>query len=275
MLRLQSRSGRTDLAFVGLHGALLDSRSLLPIGQVLCERGEGLLLDLAGHGVCRDRLPPSGRFDPASLAEELADRPQLLAWLNALPPERPLLLLGHSLGALTALALAQREPFEDRLDHVLLLDPPLLLDLAAAGQGELLFDLGGATGALAARGGAPEDPASPEAVQGIAVFFLSWFRDLCAARDGQQPLRWLRQQAARRPCHLVYGLQQQVRLSEQGGRLDFGSLVAAHHLPDDLPLLRLHPIADAGHRLDTSPAVLQLIASLLPHLACRSRPDRR
>lgn len=273
MLALRSRSPQPDFAFLALHGALLDGRSLLPVGEILAERADGLIPDLAGHGLCSDHQPPAGRYDPAALAAELASRSEVHDWLAALPPERPLVLLGHSLGALCALALAVEGPFRERFDHVILLDPPLLLDLGAPGQGELLFDLGCAIGSLAALDASPQAMAIRRTVEGLTTFFLEQFRDQAALLNGRQQLRWLRQVATGRPCHLLFGLQQQVRFSDTGGRLDFGSLVAGRHLPGDLPLLQLHPIADAGHRLDASPMVRRVLAELLPGFARASRRD--
>ena len=52
------------------------------------------------------------------------------------------MVLGHSLGALVAIWLARFGPLRGRIAHVILLDPPLVLDLSVPGQGELLFDLG-------------------------------------------------------------------------------------------------------------------------------------
>ena len=78
-------------------------------------------------------------YDPESLGRELCSRPNLTGWLARLPEDRPLVLLGHSLGALVAIWLARFGPLRGRIAHVILLDPPLVLDLSVPGQGELLL----------------------------------------------------------------------------------------------------------------------------------------
>ena len=55
MIELQSRAPLSRYAFIGLHGALMEAASLLPLGNVLAEAGDGLLLDLGGHGSALDQ----------------------------------------------------------------------------------------------------------------------------------------------------------------------------------------------------------------------------
>lgn len=269
-ITLSAGEANAAYSFIALHGALLDGRSLLALGQVLATRGDGLLPDLGGHGEAGRRGLVPCRFDPASLGAELAARPELSGWIAAQPPERPLLLLGHSLGALTALWLAVHGPFRERVERVLLLDPPLLLDLTAPGQGELLFDLGCAIGSLASLDPAARSASHAATVNGIAAFFLGQYRLHCAGGEGRQHVHWLREFAASRRCDLLVGLRQHACFAPAGERLDLGTLVGPAHVPCDLPRLHRHPIADAGHRLDTSAEALQLIASLVAGIG---RPD--
>jgi len=261
-IELRAGEASATYSFLALHGALLDGRSLLPIGHVLAVHGDGVLPDLGGHGEAERQGRQPASFDPAGLGAELSSRPELLAWIEAQPADRPLVLLGHSLGALTVLWLAVFAPFRERIQRVVLLDPPLLLDLSTPGQGELLFDLGCAVGSLAC--GDPAGQAGPAAtVLGIADFFLDAFRAHAAGQDIRQSLHWLRELASCRRCDLLMGLQQHACFSPEGVRLDFGSLVGPTHAPRDLPLLHLHPVADAGHRLDRSAETLRILASLM------------
>ena len=69
--------------------------------------------DLRGHG---DSDKPSSGYDPADYAVDIAS---LIASLSA----GPLPVIGHSLGALVAIALAAHYP--DRISAAVLLDPPL------------------------------------------------------------------------------------------------------------------------------------------------------
>jgi pimeloyl-ACP methyl ester carboxylesterase len=266
MIELQSRAPLSRYAFIGLHGALMEAASLLPLGNVLAEAGDGLLLDLGGHGSALDQALTGLASDSESLGRELCSRPSLTGWLARLPEDRPLVLLGHSLGALVAIWLARFGPLRGRIANVILLDPPLVLDLSVPGQGELLFDLGLNLGAQTP----VASPVLPTAEQlrayGLASFFLGLFRDSQAAQAGRSLAAWLEQLARTIPCDLIVGLRHQVVFSAEGFRLDLGTLVGPAHVPSDLPLLRLHGVANAGHRLDTSAATRRLIAQLVPDL---------
>jgi pimeloyl-ACP methyl ester carboxylesterase len=265
MITLKSRAPQPRYAFIGLHGALLEATSLLPLGDVLAEAGDGILLDLGGHGTALDEALNGLAYDPESLGREICSRPAVSAWLALLPEDLPLVVLGHSLGALVAIWLALFAPLPRRIMHVILLDPPLVLDLSVPGQGELLFDLGLNLGAqaLAASQGPPT--AEQRRAYGLASYFLGMFRDP-SPRVGNVMAGWLQQLAQTTSCELIVGLRHQVLLSAEGVRLDLGSLVGPGHVPSHLPLLHLHGVADAGHRLDTSAAALRLIAELVPDL---------
>jgi pimeloyl-ACP methyl ester carboxylesterase len=71
------------------------------------------LLDLRGHGGS-DRTPDHYRV--RDYAEDVAE------YLDALPEHEPAVLIGHSLGAVTAAAVAARRP--DRVHAIVLEDPP-------------------------------------------------------------------------------------------------------------------------------------------------------
>ena len=266
MIELHSRTSEPRYAFIGLHGALMEVSSLLALGGVLAEAGDGLLLDLGGHGTALDQALAGLAYDPESLGREICSRPSVTDWLAALPEHRPLVVMGHSLGALVTIWLALFGPLSGRIAHVILLDPPLVLDLSVPGQGELLFDLGLNLGAQipAAMQGRPTS--EQLRAQGLASFFLGLFRDSQATSAGRSMSVWLEQLARTTPCELFVGLRHQVVFSAEGFRLDLGTLVGPGHVPSQLPLLRIHGVADAGHRLDTSAATRKLIAELLPEL---------
>lgn len=266
MIELHSRTSEPRYAFIGLHGALMEASSLLPLGAVLAEAGDGLLLDLGGHGTALDQALAGLAYDPESLGREICCRPSVMDWLAGLPEQRHLVVLGHSLGALVAIWLALFGPLRGRIAHVILLDPPLVLDLSVPGQGELLFDLGVSLGAQASAPIHGQATADQLRAHGLASFFLGQFRAAQTARAGRSMSVWLEQLARTTPCELFVGLRHQVVLSAEGFRLDLGTLVGPGHVPSQLPLLRIHGVADAGHRLDTSAATRRLIAELLPEL---------
>ena len=266
MIELHSRTSEPRYGFIGLHGALMEVSSLLALGGVLAEGGDGLLLDLGGHGSALDQALAGLAYDPESLGREICSRPSVTDWLAALPEHRPLVVMGHSLGALVTIWLALFGPLSGRIAHVILLDPPLVLDLSVPGQGELLFDLGLNLGAQTPAA----SPGLPTAEQlrayGLASYFLGLFRDSQAAQAGRSLAAWLEQLARTTPCDLIVGLRHQVVFSAEGFRLDLGTLVGPGHVPCDLLLLRLHGVADAGHRLDTRAATRRLLAELVPDL---------
>lgn len=271
MIELKSQSPESRYAFIALHGALMEASSLLPLGAELALAGDGLLLDLGGHGSALNQALAGLAYDPESLGTEICSRPGLTDWLAGLPEDRPLVLLGHSLGALVAIWLALFGPLRARIAHVILLDPPLVLDLSVPGQGELLFDLGLHLGVQTSAATLGQPTAELLRARGLASFFIRQFRASLAAPAGRSMTVWLEQLARTTPCELLVGLRHQTVLSAEGFRLDLGTLVGPGHVPHDLPLLRLHGVADAGHRLDTSSATRRLIAELVPVL-CGASP---
>lgn len=94
-----------------LHGVLRDWRSFAPILSDLQARHRVVALDFRGHG----------RSDPTPGAYRVIDYvADAVACIDALPG--PLLLYGHSLGAMVALAACARRP--ERIRRAVLEDPP-------------------------------------------------------------------------------------------------------------------------------------------------------
>ena len=119
-----------------LHGAMLDRRNLLSLAPLLPENFLLLALHLAGHGQRLDHWQHLERLDAPSLAHDLWERLPLLQ----LPV--PLWLVGHSLGSLVALCLADlllSSPQSPPLSGLILGDPPLLpRDIPASMQSQAL-----------------------------------------------------------------------------------------------------------------------------------------
>jgi pimeloyl-ACP methyl ester carboxylesterase len=267
MLELRARSGNPRFAFLGLHGAFLDARSLLEIGTILSAEADGLLVDLAGHGEALEVAATGLTFDPESLGAELWARPRLKTWLAAQPPGLPLVLLGHSLGGLTAIWLANLGPLQERVAHLILLEPLLAIDLSVPGHGEFLFSLGGELGLQGFPRRTILETPKDCMVDRLVKFLSDLFRSPLVG-EAERPYRsWLRQLAGVIPCEVLCGTRHHVVHSSDGTLLDIGTLVGPSFLPLDRPLLRLHPVSHAGHRLDTSANAHQLIAAMLPEIA--------
>jgi pimeloyl-ACP methyl ester carboxylesterase len=94
-----------------LHGVGRRWQDFSPLLGGLASHWQVWASDHRGHGGS-DRVP--GRY---LVPDYIADTAELIAWANA-----PVVLVGHSLGALTALGVASAVP--DRVRAVLLLDPP-------------------------------------------------------------------------------------------------------------------------------------------------------
>lgn len=94
---------------VTLHGAGLNAHSFDPMLIALGE--PALAVDLPGHG--RSSWRDDADYSPVTLASDLAPA------LTQLAPQ-PFVLLGHSLGALTAAMFAAAAP--DRVAHLILVD---------------------------------------------------------------------------------------------------------------------------------------------------------
>ncbi|MFM8275376.1 MAG: alpha/beta hydrolase [Cyanobium sp.] len=97
----QASGNQHPATVILLHGALLDRRSMLALLPALPAQRAYLVPDLAGHGSrTSDALP--ARLDPDGLAADLIEACGLAARRDAL------VVIGHSLGALVALALQER-----------------------------------------------------------------------------------------------------------------------------------------------------------------------
>lgn len=96
-----------------LHGLMEDRRSFAPLLAGWCAHRHVFALDLRGHGAS-DRTPGAYALDD--------DANDVLALLADHVPPRPV-LLGHSLGALIACAVAARAKAD--LEALVLVDPPL------------------------------------------------------------------------------------------------------------------------------------------------------
>jgi len=220
-----------------LHGAMQDRRQFLPLLAQLPERLPVLLSDLAGHGQRREHWRHLQHLDPAGLAADLLERHHQAGRSG------PLWLVGHSLGALVALALAQRLAQQGVVAGLILGDPPLLpRDIPAPLQ----------AGALAST-----DPLEQQLVADSFFHFQ---------HDGPY-LEQLATLAAVLPVHLLVGMQGAFRRAD--GFSDCGTLVGPASrerllaLATERPGLGLHGIADAGHFVFHAASGQALVAQLL------------
>ena len=111
-LNLALSAPAADTTVLFLHGVLRNWRTFFPLFEGLRARFHLAALDFRGHGLS-DRRP--GAYRVAHYVEDA---------LAILPPlgARRLILHGHSLGAMVALAAAAEAP--DRVQAIVLEDPP-------------------------------------------------------------------------------------------------------------------------------------------------------
>jgi len=107
-----TRTGGAGPALVLAHGVTDDGLCWTPVAKALAPDYDVIMVDARGHG--RSTATESG-YDPATQA---ADHHGVIAALGLHKP----LLLGHSMGAITSLALAGIYPDTPRA--ILLEDPP-------------------------------------------------------------------------------------------------------------------------------------------------------
>ena len=107
-----TRTGGTKPPVVLAHGVTDDGLCWTPVAAALEADYDLVMVDARGHG--RSEAPESG-YDPTSQAGDLA------GVIRGLGLRRPA-VLGHSMGAMTALVLAATEP--DLPGAILLEDPP-------------------------------------------------------------------------------------------------------------------------------------------------------
>jgi pimeloyl-ACP methyl ester carboxylesterase len=246
----------TSTTVLLLHGAMLDRRNLLSLAPFLPDDFVLLAPDLAGHGQRLDQWQHLERLDAPGLAQELWQRLPL----GQLPG--PLWLVGHSLGALVALYLADlllAQPQSPPLGGLILGDPPFLpRDIPAAMQSQAL--------------------ASSHPVEELLVrqaFFGFHPVDAAGAPiDGPFfPQLQRLAQAGCGPIHVLLGLQPAFR--REDGFSDCGTLVGEESrrrlllLRDELPNatikagLHLHGVADAGHFVFHSAQGVGLVQQLI------------
>ncbi|MEE4194510.1 MAG: alpha/beta hydrolase [Anaerolineae bacterium] len=108
------RTGGNKPPFVLAHGATDDGLCWTPIAKVLEKDYDVIMVDALGHGLSDS---PEGPNPTAKMGSHLA------AVIQALEIEKPL-VMGHSMGAATALALGGLHP--DLPKAILLEDPPAL-----------------------------------------------------------------------------------------------------------------------------------------------------
>src|SRR5215211_8666989 len=112
-LRLHyTRTGGDKPPIVLAHGVTDDGLCWSPVAEVLAPEYDAIMVDARGHG--RSDAPERG-YGPAEQAEDLAG---VIAGLELNRPA----VLGHSMGAATALVLAGAYP--DLPGAILLEDPP-------------------------------------------------------------------------------------------------------------------------------------------------------
>ncbi|MGH3829860.1 MAG: alpha/beta fold hydrolase [Pseudonocardiaceae bacterium] len=113
-------AGAPELTAVLIHGWTLDRRSWLfqrhDLARSTTPRVRQVLYDHRGHG--RSGRSPRGAYTIEQLGRDLH------AVISAAVPEGPVALIGHSLGGMTIMALAQRAPelFAERIRAVALLN---------------------------------------------------------------------------------------------------------------------------------------------------------
>ena len=262
-----------------IHGAMQDRRQFLPLLAQLPERLPLLLSDLAGHGQRRDHWQHLAGLDPSALAADL------LARHPAITSGGPLWLVGHSLGALVALALAAR------------LGGPGNGPEGGAGNGP---EGGAGNGPEGGTGNGPEGGPGSGSKRGAergGVVGLILGDPPLLPRDIPAPLQagalasadplerrlvaesffrfehngpYLQQLAAlveRLPVRVLLGLQGPFRRAD--GFSDCGTLVGQASrerllaLAAQRPRLGLHGIADAGHFVFHAPSGQALVARVL------------
>ena len=106
------RTGGDKTPLILIHGISDDGLCWTPIADALSASYDVIMLDQRGHG--KSDAPADG-YDFKTIADEIADL------INGLALEKPI-VMGHSLGAVTALSVAAYHP--DLMRAVVLEDPP-------------------------------------------------------------------------------------------------------------------------------------------------------
>lgn len=119
------RTGGAKLPLVLMHGISDDGLCWTPVAEAFAENWDVVMVDLRGHG--KSDAPENG-YDYETMATEVAG---LIEGLALVKP----VVMGHSLGAMTALVLAGLYP--DLPRALILEDPPAFWCKGPASQEEL------------------------------------------------------------------------------------------------------------------------------------------
>ena len=119
------RTGGGKLPLVLLHGISDDGLCWTPVAEVLANKHDVIMVDLRGHG--KSDAPEDG-YDYATMATEVT------GLIEGLALENPI-VMGHSMGAMTTLALAGLAP--DLLRAIILEDPPAFWRVGPLSQEDL------------------------------------------------------------------------------------------------------------------------------------------
>jgi len=113
-------SGPPTLApdVIWLHANGFNARTYRGMLEPLTDRLELLAIDQRGHGGTPQGRSAAGKTDALDLRDDL------LALLDVLPQDRPVILAGHSLGGCVSLLAAARAP--GRVSAIALFDPVIL-----------------------------------------------------------------------------------------------------------------------------------------------------
>ena len=212
-----------------IHGAQMDRRSMLALTPMLPNQHAVICPDLAGHGQRRHEHEHLTKLNPRELAADLL---RLLP-IQSLAASLPVHLVGHSLGALVALALQQvLHESGSEAASLVLGDPPLFINLDTPSQ-------------HAAAAGMASDEVGQRLARDT---FFGFAANNPAAGLHSPYLQRLQQVSQQLPTHVLHGLQPQHQ--RQDGSVDCGTFLSEA----SLNLLRsqnlnahLHPISDAGH----------------------------
>ena len=101
-LAVRAAGRASDPMLVFVHGFSLDLTTWHYQWTALSERYRCVLLDLRSHG--RSEQPADGDVTPMAFGRDIA------AVLDAVAPDRPVVLVGHSLGSMAILSMAQERP---------------------------------------------------------------------------------------------------------------------------------------------------------------------
>lgn len=108
-----------------LHGVMDNGLCRTPVARDLQDRFDVIMPDARGHGLTGG---PLENFSYTQLADDVA------GLIDVLNLEKPV-LYGHSMGAMTSVAVAARYP--DLVRAIVLEDPPFMGEVALAGEGNM------------------------------------------------------------------------------------------------------------------------------------------